>query len=76
MANEHRRWRNPNWPVKMGFPTRVMIYIIAMIVLANLIAFYLHGHLPLSFVLLVSILEIVGITIYFAFWVSPYKLKW
>jgi hypothetical protein len=76
MANEHRRWRNPNSPFKMSFPARMMLYIIIMIVLANLIAFYLHGKLPLSLVLSASILEIVGIAIFFAFWVSPYKLKW
>lgn len=76
MANEHRIWRNTDFPFPMGFPTRMLLYIAIDLVLINLIAFYLHGNLPLSFVLPVSVVEIVALAISMAFWVSPYKLKW
>jgi hypothetical protein len=75
MANEHG-WRNPNFPFPMSFPTRMLVYITIDLILINLIAFYLHGNLSLSFVLLVSIVEIVVLAVSMAFWVSPYKLKW
>lgn len=76
MANEHKYWRNPNWPAKMGFPARILIYVIADLLIANLAIFYIHEHMALGLVLAASILEIIVIAIAMAFWAGPYKLKW
>ena len=76
MADEHKIWRNPNWPVPMSFPTRILLYGTIELAIINLIVFYWHEHLPLSLVLPVIIIEIVVLAISMAFWVSPYKLKW
>ncbi len=76
MAKKRRIWPNPNFPFPMSFPKRMLLAISAILIPANLVIFYLHRQLPLSFVLLVSVLEIVVIAINFAFWVPSYKLKW
>ncbi len=60
----------------MSFPARILMYVIADLLLINLLVFYWHEHLPLSLVLSVSIIEIVALAVAMAFWVGPYKLKW
>jgi hypothetical protein len=75
MANEPR-WRNPNFPFPMSFPTRILLYIAIDLAVINLIVFYWHENLPLSLVLPVIIIEIAVLAVSMAFWVSPYKLKW
>jgi hypothetical protein len=76
MANEHRSLRNPNFPIPMSFPTRILLYAAIELTLINLIVFYWHENLSLSLVLPVIIIEIVVIAVSMVFWVSPYKLKW
>lgn len=76
MAEEHRGWRNPDFPFPMSFPTRILLYIAIDLAIINLIVFYWLEHLPLSLVLPVIIIEIIVLAISMAFWVSPYKLKW
>ncbi len=60
----------------MSFPKRMLIVASIVLILTNLVVFYLHGHLSLSLVLLVSIIEIVPIAISFLYWMPKYKLKW
>jgi len=61
---------------RMSFPTRMLVVIIVVIIVVNLIEFCWLMHLALAFVLSVSIVEILAITINFAYWVPQYKLKW
>ena len=75
MENEHR-WRNINFPFPMSFPTRMLLQVAADLIIINLIVFYWIEMLSLRLVLSVILVEIAAITIAFAFWVSPYKLKW
>ena len=60
----------------MSFPKRMLAVISVVLILTNLIVFYLHGNLSLSLVLLVSIVEIVPIAVNFWYWMPKYKLKW
>jgi hypothetical protein len=75
VANEHAL-RNINSPFPMSFPTRMLLYVVIDLTLINLIVFYWVKHLSLSLVLPTIVVEIVAIAVAFAFWVSPYKLKW
>jgi len=68
--------RDINFPFPMGFPTRILLYVMVDLFIINLIVFYLVKGLALTLVLPVAILEVVTIAIAFAFWISPYKLKW
>jgi hypothetical protein len=54
----------------------MLVVIIVVIIVVNLIEFCWLMHLALAFVLSVSIVEILAITINFAYWVPQYKLKW
>jgi hypothetical protein len=76
MANEHKYWRNPNFPFPMSFPTRILSYIIADLTIINLLIFYWTKKLPLSLVLSVIIIEIMALAVAMAFWVPKYNLKW
>jgi hypothetical protein len=75
MANEPR-WRDPNFPFPISFPTRILLYGTIELAIINLIVLYWHENLPLSLVLPVIIIEIVVLAVSMAFWVSPYRLKW
>lgn len=81
MKNNSGIWWNPDFPFPMSFPKRMLLATAIILIIVNLVAFYVHGtllrqQLPLSFVLLVSLLEIAVIAIQFAVWVKPYGLKW
>ena len=54
----------------------MLLYVVIDLTLINLIVFYWVKHLSLSLVLPTIVVEIVAIAVAFAFWVSPYKLKW
>jgi len=60
----------------MSFPKRMLIVASIVLILTNLIVFYLHENLSLSLVLLVSIIEIVPIAANLWYWMPKYKLKW
>ena len=60
----------------MSFPKRVLIVVSVVLILTNLIVFYLHRNLSLVFVILVSIVEIVPIAVNLWYWVPKYKLRW
>ncbi len=75
MANQPR-WRNPNFPFPMSFPTRILLYIVVDLIMINLVVLYLHQNLPLSLVILIILIEIVSLAIAMVFWVPVYKLKW
>ena len=75
MANRHQ-WRDPNIPVPMSFPARILLYIILDLSIINLLVFYWLENVPLSHVLPVIIIEIAALAVAMAFWVPVYHLKW
>lgn len=76
MADQRKPLRDTNFPFPMGFPTRMLMYVVLDLLIINLLVFYFVEKMPLRLVLPIAVLEIVTIAVAFAFWVSPYKLRW
>ena len=65
---EHRRWwRDPDFPVLMSFPTRMLMYIVWDLTLLNLVVYYWSEKLSLILIISVIILEIFVLAISMAF---------
>ncbi len=62
--------------LRMTFPSRMLLYIILDLAIINFVAYYIAGRVSLGFVLSVTAIEIIALTIALAFWVPKYKLKW
>jgi hypothetical protein len=63
------------------FVKRIFIFVLTFVVVMNFGVFYFNGNTPFSTVLIVTILEIVFMVIYLAFWVPRYQhagaqVKW
>jgi hypothetical protein len=75
MADE-RRWRDPDFPFPMNFPTRILPHIVLDLSIINILVFYWLEHVPLIHVVSVIIIEVVALTVAMTFWVPVYGLKW
>ena len=65
----------------LTFPKRMFLYVSIVVFVLNIIVFYLHEKISFSTVLGVSIIEIVFMAIFFAYWIPRYsrigaQVKW
>ncbi len=62
--------------IRLSFPARIMIYVVAVLLIINLLVFYAAMHVQLAVVLATWLIEVLALGAAVAFWAKLHRMKW